>query len=414
MDHNNHDIMRRRKTPASSGFRQQLLQNDDQHLESGQPAYYNNTTTSSSAQSQGIVNSSYNPPSAHNDNNNPPTKDNFWDNPSSLQQQQNLLYLSSPQSVSLRRTIVTQTPARTAPTLNSIHDSLQQSQFRNPAEDTGSKSLFSYGCMCCQCVRTTEIGVVETCGKYQTLLDPGFYCLPWPISDISGRLSLRINQLEIMCETKTIDSVFCTLALAVPFRIITERAYDAYYRLMDPRRQIESHVFDVVRSTVPKMTLDQVFESKKTIADAVSRQLEVVMADYGYEIFKTLVIDIRPDESVRQAMNEMNASKRLKAAMVYIAEGEKIKIIKDAEAHAECLYLQGVGISGQQKALVQEIKSSFQTGDNVNNNQVMSLLLINQYNDMMTTVSKDGASLIMKTGPGQVGSLTNQVGAYHG
>jgi len=157
-----------------------------------------------------------------------------------------------------------------------------------------------------------------------------------------------------------------------------------------------------------------VFQSKNTIADAVSRKLETVMADYGYEIFKTLVIDVKPDESVRQAMNEMNAAKRLKSAMVYIAEGEKIKIIKDAEAHAECLYLQGVGISGQRKALVQEIKSSFQTGDKVKNAEVMSLLLINQYNEMITTVSKDRASLIMQTGPGQVASLTKQVGIYHG
>ena len=411
MDHNNHDIMRRRKTPATSGFRQQLLLQND-HL--GRP--YN--STSSNTHSQGVA-GSYNPPSGHDyshgKNYNPPTKDDFWDNPpSSLQNENNLLYLSSPKPTSLRRTLVTQTPARTAPALNSIHDSLHQSHFRNPAEDIGSRSFFSYGCMCCQCVRTTEIGVVENCGKFQDLLDPGFYCLPWPISDITGRLSLRISQLEIACETKTIDSVFCTLALAVPFRIITEKAYDAYYRLMDPTKQIESHVFDVVRSTVPKMTLDQVFQSKNTIADAVSRKLETVMADYGYEIFKTLVIDVKPDESVRQAMNEMNASKRLKSAMVYIAEGEKIKIIKDAEAHAECLYLQGVGISGQRKALVQEIKSSFQTGDKVKNAEVMSLLLINQYNEMITTVSKDRASLIMQTGPGQVASLTKQVGIYHG
>jgi regulator of protease activity HflC (stomatin/prohibitin superfamily) len=255
---------------------------------------------------------------------------------------------------------------------------------------------------------------VENCGKYQDILDPGFYCLPWPLYDISGRLSVRINQLEITCESKTIDSVFCTLALAVPFRIITEKAYDAHYRLSDPRKQIESHVFDVVRSTVPKMSLDEVFQSKDTIANAVSRQLKVVMAEYGYEIFKTLVIDIRPEESVRQAMNEMNASKRLKVAMVHIADGEYTKLIKDAEAHCEALYLNGVGLSGQRKALVQEISSSFNTGDNINNTEVMNLLLITQYNDMIAAVAgKAGTNLILRSDPAQVMSLTHQMSAYH-
>ena len=413
------DAMRRRATPAASGFRTNLLQND--HLgrtynttQSQGGSSYNPPTRSATAASAGHATleqqrNIYNPPNQNGNNN-----DLFADHPSSQQYQDNLLFLSSPQPASLRRAIVTQTPARTAPAHSFFHDSLNQSKFQNPAEDFGSRSLFSYGCMCCQCVRTTEIGIVENCGKYQDILDPGFYCLPWPLYDISGRLSVRINQLEITCESKTIDSVFCTLALAVPFRIITEKAYDAHYRLSDPRKQIESHVFDVVRSTVPKMSLDEVFQSKDTIANAVSRQLKVVMAEYGYEIFKTLVIDIRPEESVRQAMNEMNASKRLKVAMVYLADGEKIKIIKDAEAHCEALYLDGVGLSGQRKALVQEISSSFNTGDNINNTEVMNLLLITQYNDMIAAVAgKAGTNLILRSDPAQVMSLTHQMSAYH-
>ena len=285
---------------------------------------------------------------------------------------------------------------------------------------------------------------MENFGKYEDLLDPGLHCLPWPLKDIAGRLSLRIHQMEIVCETKTLDSVFCNISLCIPFRIVAERAYDAFYRLTDPRAQIETYVFDVVRSTVPKMTLDEVFLSKNKIAHQVSQQLKDVMEDYGFQVFKTLVTDVRPAESVRQSMNEINASKRLKVAMVYLAEAEMIRIRKEAEAHAEYLYLQGVGISGKQKALVQEMKSCFNSGVGVvdgvvdgagsgggsgkkknkkdpviSNGEIMNLLLITQYNDLLDAVStaekddeKHVSNVIFKADPGQMTNLSNQIGVF--
>jgi len=218
--------------------------------------------------------------------------------------------------------------------------------------------------------------------------------------------------MEIVCESKTSDSVFCTIVLAVPFRIVAERAYDAYYRLTDPRKQIETYVFDVVRSTVPRMTLDEVFQSKSQIANEVSKQLKNVMEDYGYEIFKTLVTDVRPADSVRQAMNEINASSRLKVAMGYLADAEKIKIIKEAEAHAESLYLNGVGVSGQRKALVQQLKTTFNDPD-LDNARVTNLLLLTQYNDLVSSLSKKGEShMFLQPNPGQVANLSRQVHAF--
>jgi regulator of protease activity HflC (stomatin/prohibitin superfamily) len=137
------------------------------------------------------------------------------------------------------------------------------------------------------------------------------------------------------------------------------------------------------------MTLDEVFQSKSTIANQVSKHLKTVMEYYGYEIFKALVTDVKPADAVRQAMNEINASKRLKIAMVYLADAEMTRIRKNAEAHAEDLYLQGVGVSGQRQAIVKGLVSSLDAVENhgISNAEVMNLLLVTQYNDLLQAVS---------------------------
>ena len=135
----------------------------------------------------------------------------------------------------------------------------------------------SEGCMCFQCVRTQSVAVVEDLGQFKRLLDPGLHCIKWPCSCIVGRLTLRMQQLDVLCETKTKDNVFVQVAVAVQYRVLASEAYEAFYRLTDPRGQIQSYVFDVIRSTVPKMELDETFASKEEIASAVFEQLRDVM-----------------------------------------------------------------------------------------------------------------------------------------
>jgi regulator of protease activity HflC (stomatin/prohibitin superfamily) len=165
-------------------------------------------------------------------------------------------------------------------------------------------------CCCFACIRTQEVAVVEDLGQFKQLLDPGLHVVCWPLVGIVGRLSLRIQQLDVVCETKTKDNVFVQIAVAVQYRVLVDAAYDAYYRLTDPRQQIQSYVFDVVRSTVPKMELDEAFASKDEIAESVLRQLRDVMKEYGYEIRNTLVTDISPDSKVVGSTACWETSKR--------------------------------------------------------------------------------------------------------
>jgi len=190
-----------------------------------------------------------------------------------------------------------------------------------------------------------------------------------------------------------------------------ESAYDAYYRLSDPRGQIQSYVFDVVRSTVPRMELDEAFASKKEIADATSNQLKAVMQDYGYEILNSLVTDLSPDARVKASMNEINASKRLKEAASHKAEADKVQQVKAAEADAEARYLSGLGVARQRKAIVAGLQSSISefsdTVDGVSSKDVMDILVLTQYFDTLAAVGAN--NLILEHEPASVAMLQQQV-----
>jgi len=269
-----------------------------------------------------------------------------------------------------------------------------------------------YGCCCIQCVRTQNIGIAEDLGSYKRLLSPGLHCLLWPITNVAGYLTLRVQQIDVVCETKTKDNVFVQIAVAVQYRVLAENAYDAWYRLSDPTGQIQSYVFDVVRSTVPRMELDAAFTSKKDIAFAVLEQLRDLMREYGYEIMESLVTDIQPDKKVMKSMNEINASKRLKEAAMYKAEAEKIRQVKAAEAEAEARYLSGLGVARQRRAIVQGIQTSVtEFSDNVpgaSPKDVMDILLLSQYLDTISVIGAN--SLLLEHEPNTVAELQKQIG----
>ena len=266
--------------------------------------------------------------------------------------------------------------------------------------------------MCLQCVRTNEVGVVEDLGQFRTLIDPGLHFICWPFTAVAGRLTLRIQQLDVVCETKTKDNVFVQVAVAVQYRVLVGSAYDAYYRLSDPRGQIQSYVFDVVRSSVPRMELDDAFASKADIAASVMTQLRDVMKDYGYEIINSLVTDLSPDSKVKASMNEINASRRLKEAAAHKAEADKVKLTKAAEAEAESRYLSGLGVARQRKAIVQGLQASVsefsKEVDGAKPKDVMDILLLSQYFDTLSTIGAN--SIILEHDPATVANLQRQVG----
>lgn len=263
---------------------------------------------------------------------------------------------------------------------------------------------------------------IERFGKYQRIAGSGIsFMIPF-IEKKSGLVNLRVQQLDVDVETKTLDDVFVRLKVSVQFQVKSERVREAFYSLDDPHMQISSYVFDDVRSEVPKLDLDDVFSKKEDIAMAVAENLRAAMEEYGFRIVKTLITDIDPDERVKIAMNKINAAKRNKYAALEDAEGEKIRIVKKAEAQAESTRLSGQGIAQQRLEIVRGFKESvedFQRSlKNVSHEEVMQFVLLTQYFDTLNNVGSNSknTSILIPHSPSAMKDFQQQVieGTYVG
>lgn len=239
-------------------------------------------------------------------------------------------------------------------------------------------------------VKQQTVAIVERLGKFQGIKGPGLH-LKIPVLDsIVGRLSLKIQQLDVMVETKTEDNVFIKLKVSVQFMILKDSTYDAFYKLQSPFDQITSYVFDTVRAEVPKMKLDDVFVKKDDIAIAIKRELEEAMHSYGYGIVKALVTDIDPDIAVKNAMNRINAAEREKKAAEYEGEAERIRIVAKARAEAESKRLQGQGIADQRREIARGLEESvgMLSEVGINSQEASSLLVITQHYDTLHSLAE--------------------------
>jgi regulator of protease activity HflC (stomatin/prohibitin superfamily) len=257
--------------------------------------------------------------------------------------------------------------------------------------------------------------IIERFGRYVRTAPPGLNVKVPLIDGIAQRVSLRVQQLPVEVETKTLDNVFVKLFVAVQYRVIEGREADAYYKLQNPRDQITSYVLDVVRAQVPKMNLDEVFEKKDEVGSSVKAELDVSMKIYGFEIPNALVTDVNPADNVKAAMNEIQTQQRLQVAAAAKGEANKILVVKNAEAEAESKRLQGEGIAQQRRAIVDGLRESIaaftgQIGE-VSASDVLKLVLMTQYFDTMKEIGVSSGSkvILMPHTPGGMADIADQL-----
>jgi regulator of protease activity HflC (stomatin/prohibitin superfamily) len=266
-------------------------------------------------------------------------------------------------------------------------------------------------------VKQQTAAVIERFGKFQSIRHSGLQ-LKIPLVDrIAGKLSLKIQQLDVIIETKTLDDVFVRLKVSVQYKVIREKVYDAFYKLDYPHDQITSYVFDVVRAEVPKMKLDDVFVRKDDIAIAVKSELNDAMIEYGYDIIKTLVTDIDPDAQVKEAMNRINASEREKIAAQFEGDAQRILIVEKAKAEAESKRLQGQGIADQRREIARGLEESVEVLNRVgiNSQEASALIVVTQHYDTLQSLGEEtNSNLILLPNAPQAGSnmLNDMVASF--
>lgn len=255
--------------------------------------------------------------------------------------------------------------------------------------------------------------VMERFGKFESIRHPGLqFKIPF-VDQVIGRVSLKIQQLDVLVETKTKDDVFVKIKVSVQFNIIKEKIYEAFYKLENPHDQITSYVFDTIRAEVPKMKLDDVFEKKDNLAFAIKRDLTEAMDTYGYHIVKALVTDIDPDAAVKHAMNRINASEREKVAAEYEAEAERIRIVAKAKAEAESKRLQGQGIADQRREIARGLEESVEVLNTVgiNSQEASALIVVTQHYDTLQSMGENVNSnlILMPNTPDNASNLLTQM-----
>jgi len=264
-------------------------------------------------------------------------------------------------------------------------------------------------------VRQQTFAIVERWGKFNRIVGPGLH-LKVPIMDrVVGKVSVRVQELNVSIKTKTNDNVFVDLLIAVQYFVDgADKVWDAFYRLTNPQAQMESWIFDNVRAKVPGMTLDSVFENKEEIAKEIEDSLSDRLSEYGYKLVRALVNDIQPDKGVADAMNEINRQQRLRVAAEHEGEAKKIIVIKEAEADARSKELSGEGIAKQRIAIVAGLRESVKDASDalgVDPQSVMTLVLMTQYYDMLTDVGRNSRTntIMLPHSPGAVGDLREQI-----
>lgn len=262
-------------------------------------------------------------------------------------------------------------------------------------------------------VKQATAAIVERLGKFHSVRHAGLHLKIPFIDQVAKRMNLRIQQLDVMIDTKTLDNVFLKMKVSVQYQVIKEQVADAFYKLESPDNQITSYVFDVVRAEVPKMKLDDVFVRKDDIAIAVKGELQEAMQSYGYDIIKALVTDIDPDEQVKHAMNRINAAERERTAAEYESEAQKIRIVAVAKAEAESKKLQGQGIADQRREIAKGLEESVKmlNAANINAQEASALIVVTQHYDTLQSIGANNRSnlVLLPNSPNSASTMLNDL-----
>ncbi|WP_165777165.1 SPFH domain-containing protein [Bifidobacterium primatium] len=232
--------------------------------------------------------------------------------------------------------------------------------------------------------------VIERLGKFHAVTVAGLHMKIPFIDRIAQKMNLRVSQLDVKLETKTLDNVFVTVVASTQFRVDARHVDVAYYELQNPAAQLRSYMEDALRSAIPALTLDDAFARKDNVALDVQQTVGNEMQRFGFNVVKTLITAIDPSGQVKQAMDSINAAQREKEATRQRAEAQRIAIETQAQADAEKTRLQGEGQANYRReianGIVDQIKSLHAVGMDID--EVNQIVMFNQYLDVMRSMSE--------------------------
>jgi regulator of protease activity HflC (stomatin/prohibitin superfamily) len=253
-------------------------------------------------------------------------------------------------------------------------------------------------CCCCVCIPQSTVGILERMGQFEDVLPPGCSFIS-PIKDMKGLVSLRVEIMHVNVDCPTKDQTTVRTVTHVMHRVIPSYVHVAYYSLAGAQSQISAYVQSSLRSLVPNYTVDELFFTRSELAEAVKRDLEPQMTRFGREIVDVLIVDIDPNNQIKQSYCMQKANYYARIANTYRTEAEKIEIVKRAEAEAECSRLAGVGLAAQRQAISGSLALNLnawreaEKGTHLPESEVIAMMMMLQYFDLFQDMMRQASTV---------------------
>ena len=245
---------------------------------------------------------------------------------------------------------------------------------------------------CLKIVKQQTAYTVETLGKFSRVLFPGLnFVIPF-IETTAKKINLSTLTLDFSILAITSDKVNISIDTTLVYRVIIDKVYEAAYAVDNPIATIKALVENSIRAFVATQTHEEVIRSRDEMTDYLTHHLKEKLAEFGYNMDSFQFRDIVLPKDITEAMSRVVASKRLQEAAQNEAEAEYIRAVKTAEGQKQTRLLQGQGLALERKAIIEGLSESIkelQTSTGVTSQSVMNLVMLNQYIDMLRTVSND-------------------------
>ncbi|CCW71877.1 unnamed protein product [Phytomonas sp. Hart1] len=252
---------------------------------------------------------------------------------------------------------------------------------------------------CCTTIAQSEVGVMESCGKFNGTASPGFHCLGCCWNEVVARISIRLQELQMHVESKTKDNVFVNVSLTLQLQVIPDRIEEMHYRALNPYTILKDNVCNSIRAKIPLYKLEALYIERGTISQQIKSEVDLKMENYGMEIVSVLISDINPGVRITNTMNEIQRLQRLRVASVGEAETKKLQRVRAAEAQCDARRLAGEGLAEQRKAIVAGLMESVNSvqGEisDLSTMDATNMLIMNQYYDTLQNVAVNAKSTLM-------------------
>jgi regulator of protease activity HflC (stomatin/prohibitin superfamily) len=224
------------------------------------------------------------------------------------------------------------------------------------------------------------------------------------------RISQDDKEVEVVVEEKPVIRIDMGPTKNRDSQIL----YNALYKLQDPVGQILAHLEEYFRFHGMSYTLDEIFAAKNDMTHELQQLLNAKMNPFGYIICNILVLDIEPDQKVKQAMNDIIASEKEKRAQQARAEADKITTILNAEAEAITREKAGEGIANARKAIIKGLQNSVETFQAAlpgsQPSDVLVTVLMTQYMDTIKEAASTGQNtFVLPASPGPLNSIEDSM-----